>query len=94
MRKSPVITDGDRVVYESGAIIDYIVRRHGDGRLAPAMGGDGYEIYNQWMHYAEGTVMGAMLLALSVQRSSTADPALQARVKAQLANQLGYLDAT
>ena len=38
--------------------------------------------------------MGAMLLALSVKRSSTADPALQARVKAQLANQLGYLDAT
>ena len=34
--KSPVITDGDRTIHESGAIIDYIIRWHGGGRLAPA----------------------------------------------------------
>ncbi|MGC8000842.1 glutathione S-transferase, partial [Salmonella enterica] len=53
--KSPVITDDGRTVHESGAIIDYVIRRHGGGRLAPAFGSDAYETYNQWMHYAEGS---------------------------------------
>ena len=37
--KSPVITDGDRTINESGAIVDYLIRRHGGGRLQPAHGG-------------------------------------------------------
>src|SRR6266496_1748888 len=41
--KSPVITDGDLTIAESGAIVDYIIRRHGEGRLMPAPGGNDYE---------------------------------------------------
>ena len=45
--KSPVLTDDDHTIIESGAIIDYIVRRHGDGRLVPAPGSDEHEQYLQ-----------------------------------------------
>ena len=53
--KSPVITEGDRVIAESGAIIDYIIRRHGDGRLQPDPATGLYDAYVQWLHYAEGS---------------------------------------
>lgn len=53
--KSPVITEGDRVIAESGAIIDYIIRRHGDGRLQPDPATELYDEYVQWLHYAEGS---------------------------------------
>lgn len=62
--KSPVITDGDRVVAESGHIIDYILRHHGNGQLRPSMNDAAYEDYNYWLHFAEGTGMLPMLLAL------------------------------
>src|SRR3984893_12391394 len=60
--KSPVITDGDRVGHESGPIIAYIIRRHGGGNLAPSLGSDAYETYQQWLHYAEGSAMLPLLL--------------------------------
>jgi glutathione S-transferase len=53
--KSPVITEDDRVIAESGAIIDYIIRRHGDGRLQPDPATELYDEYVQWLHYAEGS---------------------------------------
>jgi glutathione S-transferase len=53
--KSPVITDGDRVIAESGAIIDYIIRRHGGGRLQPDPATELYDDYVHWLHYAEGS---------------------------------------
>src|SRR5689334_9702702 len=53
--KSPVITDtsaagGGRAVHETGAIIDYIIRRHGDGRLQPDPASNDYDTYQQWLH--------------------------------------------
>lgn len=62
--KSPVITDGDLTLAETGAIIDYIIRKYGEGRLAPAINMDAYEEYNYWLHFAEGSAMLPMLLAL------------------------------
>ena len=41
--KSPVITDGDKTIAESGAIVDYIIRRYGRARLKPAPGRADYE---------------------------------------------------
>jgi glutathione S-transferase len=55
--KSPVITDSDRVIAESGAIIDYIIRRRGDGRLQPDPATELYDDYVQWLHYAEGSAI-------------------------------------
>lgn len=66
--KSPVITDGTRTVAESGAIVDYIVERHGGGRLAPAPGTDERLRYTYWMHYAEGSATPPLLIKLVFDR--------------------------
>ena len=90
--KSPVITDEGRTVHESGAIIDYIIRRHGGGRLAPAIGTDAYETYNQWLHYAEGSAMLPLMLFMYVGRLGEAAAPLQPRIESELANHLGYVE--
>jgi glutathione S-transferase len=53
--KSPIITDEGRAIAESGAIIDYIIRHHGDGRLQPNPESKAYDDYVYWLHYAEGS---------------------------------------
>ena len=59
--KSPVIVDGDVKIAESGAIVDYIIRRYGQGNgkpaMMPAIGSADYEAYNEWLHYSEGSAM-------------------------------------
>lgn len=90
--KSPVLTDGERTIIESGAIIDYIVRRHGGGRLAPAPGTDEHEQYLQWLHYAEGSAMLPIMLKLYTGRLPDRGEALQARINSELDNHLGYLN--
>jgi len=90
--KSPVVTDDGRTVHESGAIIDYIIRRHGGGRLAPALGSDAYETYNQWLHYAEGSAMLPLMLALYTGRLGEAAAPLKPRIDSEIANHLGYVD--
>ena len=62
--KSPVITDGDLVVAESGAIAEYLVERHGEGRLRPAAGTPARLRYTHFLHYAEGSAMPPLLLKL------------------------------
>src|SRR5450759_65108 len=49
--KSPVITDGDIRIAESGAIVDYIIRKYGKGAMMPGPGSADYEAYNEWLHY-------------------------------------------
>jgi glutathione S-transferase len=62
--KSPVITDSDVTVAESGAIIDYLIERHGKGKLTPAAGSDDMLRYRYWLHFAEGSAMPPLLMAL------------------------------
>ncbi|MET0350934.1 MAG: glutathione S-transferase, partial [Rhizobacter sp.] len=62
--KSPVITDGDVTVAESGAIIDYLMERYGNGRLAPAAGSPEALRQRYWMHFAEGSAMPPLLMKL------------------------------
>jgi len=66
--KSPVVTDGDLTLAESGAIIEYLVERHGGGQLAPAAGTPARLRYTYWMHYAEGSAMPPLLLKLVFDR--------------------------
>jgi glutathione S-transferase len=66
--KSPVITDGAATVAESGAIIEYLVERHGGGRLTPAPGTPERLRYTYWLHYAEGSAMPPLLLKLVFDR--------------------------
>lgn len=62
--KSPVITDGDLTIAESGAIMEYLVDTYGKGRLAPAPGTSERLRYTYWLHYAEGSAMPPLLLKL------------------------------
>ena len=62
--KSPVITDGDATVAESGAIIEYLVGQHGHGKLVPAPGTPERLRYTYWLHFAEGSAMSPLLMKL------------------------------
>src|SRR5581483_5161249 len=62
--KSPVITDGDNTVAESGAIVEYLVERYGNGKLIPPANTPERLRYTYWMHYAEGSAMLPLLLKL------------------------------
>jgi glutathione S-transferase len=66
--KSPVIVDGENTVAESGAIIEYLVDKYGDGRLIPAAGTEQRRRYSYWLHYAEGSAMSPLLLKLVFDR--------------------------
>ena len=90
--KSPVLSDGDTTVIESGAIVDYVIRRHGNGRLQPAAGTADFEAYQQWLHYAEGSAMLPFLLKLYVSRLGEAGAPLAPRIEGEIANHLGYVE--
>ena len=62
--KSPVVVDGPQTVAESGAIVEYLVDRYGQGRFAPAAGSAERLRYSYWLHYAEGSAMPPLLLKL------------------------------
>ena len=62
--KSPVITDGDVTVAESGAIIEYLVDTYGKVQLKPSLGTKEHRDYVYWLHFAEGSAMMPLLLTL------------------------------
>lgn len=74
--KSPVVTEEGRTVAESGAILEYLIERHGQGRLAPPAGSPERLRWTYWLHYAEGSAMPPLLLKLVFGRLPRATPAL------------------
>ncbi|QKV55612.1 glutathione S-transferase family protein [Comamonas antarctica] len=90
--KSPVIEDGALVLNESGAIVDYLIRRHGQGRLQPDPATAAYDEYIKWLHFAEGSAMLPFMLNLYVGRLGEAGKPLHPRIASELANFLGYID--
>ena len=69
--KSPVVTDDDLTLAESGAIIEYLVERYGDGCFAPERELPAYLRYRYWLHYAEGSIMPPLLLKLVFDKIET-----------------------
>ena len=90
--KSPVITDGDRTIAESGAIVEYVIDRYGDGRLKPEHGTDDYGRYVEWMHYAEGSAMPPLLLALYAGLLGEGADLLRPRIDGEIASNLSYME--
>ena len=90
--KSPVITDGPVTLIESGAILEYIVRVHGKGRLAPAESSPDWPRYLQLMHYAEGSAMLPVMLKLYTSRLGEAGAPLAPRITSEIENHFGFLD--
>ena len=74
--KSPVITDDGNTIAETGAIIEYILERHGNGRLLPAAGTPERLRYTYWLHYAEGSIMPLLVMKLIFGRIVPSSPAL------------------
>ena len=70
---APVITDGDLVLGESGAICEYIVARHGGGRLAPAPDHPDFADHLFWFHWSNGTFMATMMMQLVLTMSGVAE---------------------
>lgn len=66
--KSPVIEDAGQILAESGAIVEYLAERYGEGRLAPAPGTPERLRYRYWMHFAEGTAQPPLLMKLIFDR--------------------------
>ena len=58
MGRIPVLEDGETRIYESGAIVQYLLARHGNGRFVPGVDDSSFPEYLQWLHYAEGSIMG------------------------------------
>jgi glutathione S-transferase len=90
--KSPVITDGQKTIAESGAIIEYLIDKYGQGRFKPAPGTDDYWRYVEWMHYAEGSAMFPLLMALFMGFLGDAGAPLQAHIDMQITDHLGYME--
>jgi glutathione S-transferase len=90
--KSPVITDGDVRIAESGAIVDYVIRHYGKGAMMPAPGSAEYEAYCEWLHYSEGSAMLPLMLNLYVSRLKEAGGPLHPRIESEIANHLGYVE--
>jgi glutathione S-transferase len=91
---APVITEGDLVLAESGAIVDYIMAKHGDGRLALGLNHPDFASYLYWLHFANGTLQPAMGRNMILGRLNLAadNPVLLAmRGRLQLA--LGLVEA-
>lgn len=91
--KSPVIEDNGRVIFESGAIVEYICERHGGGALVPPRGSDAHISHLELMHFAEGSAMTPILLALYVGRLGEAGAPLQPRIEQQLNSHFDYMEA-
>ena len=91
--KAPIITDGDTALAESGAIVEYIVRRHAGGRLGVEPQSPDYARYTYWMHFAEGSLMSLMLIALVLSRVPEAkDSPVKARITNRMTQMLAFVD--
>ena len=91
--KSPVMEDGETKIAESGAMVDYLIRKHGGGRLAPAAGTREHEQYLEWLHYAEGSAMLPLMLNLYTMRLGEAAAPLKPRIDSEIDNHLGYVNS-
>jgi glutathione S-transferase len=74
--KSPVITDDELTLAESGAIIEYLVERYGEGRFAPPLDVPERLRYRYWLHYAEGSLMPPLLMKLIFDQMEKRSPLL------------------
>lgn len=92
--KSPVITDGDATVAESGAIIEYLVEKYGAGKLAPAPGTPAARDYRYFLHYAEGSLMPFLVMKLVFNKVKTDAPFLVRPIAKAIAGMVGkqFLD--
>jgi glutathione S-transferase len=91
--KSPVIQDGELVLAESGAIVEYLAERHGNGQLVPPRGSPEHIHYLHWLHFAEGTIMLHLVGRLYLTRVGDTAKPVQNRVEAMIQDELALVEA-
>lgn len=89
--KSPVIDDDGTVIHETGAIVEYLLTKEGGDAFKPAEGSDAQIRYMEWMHYAEGSAMLPLLLALYTGRLGDAAAPLQPRILSEMQNHFSFV---
>ena len=90
--KSPVIVDGDNVVAETGAIIEYLVEK-GDSRLGPLAHRESVLRYRQFLHYAEGSLMPPLLVKLVLTRVPLLGKTASKRIQPMIDVHLDYVES-
>jgi glutathione S-transferase len=81
---APVVTDGPLVLAESGAIIQYLIATYGNNRLTVAAGKPNFADYLFWFHFANGSLMPALMVDIIVARlGEGADPRLVSAMRAR-----------
>lgn len=90
--KSPIIEDHGRLIVESGAIVEYLCTRYGP-QMIPATDSDAWISHQELMHFAEGSAMVPILLALYVGRLGAAGAPLGPRIEQQLDTHFNYMEA-
>ena len=89
--KSPVITDGDIRIAESGAIVEYVLAKYGQGRLQPPKDDPQHWAYIEWLHFAEGSAMLPLMLNFYTLRLGEAAAPLMPRIDSEIDNHLSYM---
>ncbi len=90
--KSPVIEDGARKIAESGAIVDYLIETYGKGKFQPAKDSAEHWPYVEWLHFAEGSAMLPLLMALYTSMLGDAAMMLKPRIDSEIANHLSFME--
>ena len=90
--KSPVIADGDTVVAETGAIIEYLVEK-ADGQLGPLAHRESVLRYRQFLHYAEGSLMPPLLVKLVLTRVPLLGKTAAKRIQPMIDVHLDYVES-
>jgi glutathione S-transferase len=92
--KSPVIRDAGQVIAESGAIMEFLVERYGNGKFAPTNGTPTFESYRYWLHYAEGSLMPPLLIKLYLGFVGEAAKPVVERVDGNVRAHLEFIEQT
>lgn len=90
---SPLISDKGATYAETGAILDYILRHYGNGRLQPPADSRDFDRFVEWMHYAEGSAMLPILMMIYSNYTGARSDTLTDLLEAQLGKHLSYIES-
>ncbi|MET0377682.1 MAG: glutathione S-transferase family protein [Spongiibacteraceae bacterium] len=91
--KSPTLCDGDVMLVESGAILEYLLQRYGKGRLVPPVDSADFPRYLQWMHFTEGSLMAHISLDFAIAHAGAAESPIAAMFRGSTKRCLAFMNS-